>query len=232
MGVEGFDELDPKLKSSKFWIQTEFLGSSIRSEPKLWETEFMKDGDIGKTDFKLSLRKILRLSDANAYQHTSDASNTNVVDNITFNQEVYNSLMDGMWIELYEEYPLLEEVETPEGEKQNRAVIRDGNPVFKTAIRGIVKVNTDQWIMNPNLNSTDLIIEHKFYFYKLKYKTIPEFFYDNHTVSFKASEVEAIDSFVASKREKLAKQEEEEKAKAVAEKIPDKKDPKKDKGGK
>lgn len=113
----------------------------------------------------------------------------------------------------------IETRENEEGEKISRVVMHDDKPAFKTAIRGVTKIDTESWLLNPNLNSTDLIRENKHFFYKVKYKSIPEFFYENHMVKFKQSEKDAIDEYVKSKREKLAKQEEEEKQKALNEKV-------------
>jgi len=212
-GIENFEELEPKYKSSRFWIQTDFLGEHIRSEVKLWDTEFMKEEGVGKTDFKLSLRKIVNLLSKDQKPEGEEKYSQ-----IPYSDEIFASLMQGLWIELYEEYPIVEEFETEEGETQKRAVIMDNLPTFKTVIKGVTKITTESWIMNPNLNSNDQVMHQKCYFYKMKYKNIPEFFYDNHIVKFKNSELEAIDMYVKAKREKMAQQEQEDREKA-AEKV-------------
>jgi hypothetical protein len=231
-----FEELEAKNKCSRFWVQIDNLISDelVKSDVKLWDTEFMKEEEVGKTDFKLSLRRILKLiEDNNAHtaetvtwnQESVDAKEENKSQNMQkekerkYSQSVLNNLLAGLWIELYEEYPVIAESTTEEGETINRVALdSEGKPMFKTAIRGMLKINTENWILNPNLNSTDLIIHNKFYFYKLKYKTIPEFFYENHSVSFKNSEIEAIDIYVKAKREKIEQQEAEDREKAEAEK--------------
>lgn len=238
-----FEELAAKDKCSRFWVQIDnLLGNElVKSDVKLWDTEFMKEEEVGKTDFKLSMRRIVKLIESRIEQ-TSNTVNENklyfgakeetkIQENteegkveekpisppIKYSQSVINSLLDGLWIELYEEYPLIEESKTPEDDSIFRVALdSEGKPRFKTAIRGITKVNTENWIVNPNLNSNDLMICNKFYFYKLKYKTIPEFFYENHNLSFKLSETEAIDAYVKTKREKLEQQEAEEREKAEA----------------
>jgi hypothetical protein len=214
LGIENFDQLEPQYKCSRFWVQTELLGVPIKSDVKLWDTEFMKSEESGKTDFKLEIRKVLNLLPKKEPSFGEEQK----YEQVLYNEDIYDSLMSGMWVELYEEYPILEEKENAEGEFIKTWVVNDGVPLFKTAIIGITKINTENWLLNPNLNSSDQIIHNKFYFYKLKYKSIPEFFYDNHFVNFKHSEIEAIESYVVSKREKLAQQEQEEKEKA-AEKV-------------
>ena len=218
-----FEALEPKQRSSNFWIQTEFLEKMIISEVKLWDENFMKEEENGKTDFKISKRYILKLIEEQEKQPSEfgegEEDREDLVEKIPFSNSIYNSLLDGLWIELYEEYPMIEEIENEEGDKISRAVLVDGKPRFKTAIRGITKISTENWLLNPNLNSSDLIIENKFYFYKLKYKNIPEFFYENHNISMKQSEVEAIDTYVKAKKEKMALQEQEDKEKAAAEKV-------------
>ena len=210
-----YEELEPGLRSSKFWVQIEFLGDLIKSDTKIWETEFMKEEEEGKTDFKLSLRKILRLAEPNPGQSPDDEK----YPPIKFSESVFNTLMEGLWIELYEEYPLTESHETEEGETITRAVMREDKPAFKTAIRGVTKINTEQWLLNPNLNSTDLTKHEKNFFFKVKYKSIPEFWFENQVAKFKQSEKDAIDQYVKTKREKMAKLEEEEKQKAANEKV-------------
>lgn len=123
-----------------------------------------------------------------------------------------------MWIELYEEYPLLEEVQNAAGENVKKVSLIDGKPWFKTAIRGVVNVPTAQWVLNSELTDSDMIIHKKFYFYKPKYKTVPEFCYENFLVKHTSS-IDALDLYVAGKREKAAKEEEEAKEKAMAEKV-------------
>ena len=242
-----FENLAPEDKSSRFWIQTEFLQQPIESDKKLWDTEFLKEEESGKTDFKLSFRHLLLMNgqeNLNKVDEKSEAkeetkqdtpegeenkeSEENVekekkkaieVQKINYSHSIYESLLDGLWIELYEEYPVLRETENEEGDKITRVDLIDDKPVFKRAIRGVTRLNTEKWILNPNLNDADMIIHNKFYFYKLKYKSIPEFFYENHNVKMKPSEIEAIDSYVASKREKMAQIEAEEKEKAAAEKV-------------
>lgn len=238
-----FEELAAKDRCSRFWVQIEnLLGNElVKSNVKLWDTEFMKEEEVGKTDFKLSMRRIVKLIEG-SHEQNAAAVNENklyfgakeenkvqdnteetkieekaVIPPIKYSQSVMNSLLEGLWIELYEEYPLIEESKTPEGDSIFRATLdSEGKPRFKTAIRGITKVNTENWILNPNLNSNDLVIRNKFYFYKLKYKTIPEFYYENHNLNFKLSEIEAIDAYVKAKKEKLAQQEAEEREKAEA----------------
>lgn len=217
--------MEARYKSSRFWVQLEFLGEIVKSDIKLWDTEFMKGELSGKTDFKLGLRRILRLLEGSRGVSGTEGEKFPVVG---YSEKVFKTLLDGLWIELYEEYPVIHEILGADGEKQKKAVIENGLPKFKTAIRGVTKINTASWILNPNLNSTDLVIQNKFYFYKSNYKTIPEFHYENYVTTFKPSEIEAIDTYVAAKREKLAKQEAEEREKAAAEKVPDKKDAKKD----
>lgn len=212
--IGNFDQLEPQYKCSRFWVQTELLGIPIKSDVKLWDTEFMKSEESGKTDFKLEVRKVLNLLPKNEPAFGEEQK----YQQVSYSEDIYDSLMSGMWVELYEEYPIFQEKENADGELVKTCVVRDNLPVFKTAIVGVTKVNTENWLLNPNLNSSDQIIHSKFYFYKLKYKSIPEFFYENHIVNFKHSELEAIESYVVSKREKLAQQEQEEKEKA-AEKV-------------
>jgi len=266
-----FEALEPQDRSSRFWIQTEFLEQPIKSEVRLWETQFQKDDDVGKTDFKVSLRFIMKLlEDANQPQtpqthkqsvkespkqdandgddddkeDTKQAdqeqkSKPNKVEPITvnFSHSLYESILGGLWVELYEEYPVLIESENDDGETIRRADLVDSKPRFKTAIRGVARVNTEKWILQSGPAKTTIsdTLSQKFcmknFFYKIKYRAIPEFFMLNHNVSLKPSETEAIDSYVKSKRDKMAQQEAEEREKA-AEKETQKKDPKKDKAAK
>ena len=217
------EELEDSYKSSKFWLQTDILGEFIKSDVKLWGLDFMKEEEIGKTDFKFDMRKILSLLPSTTSKET---------ESIEFSFELFDSLMDGIWIELYEEYPVIEEHDNEEGETISKAVIRDGKPRLKTAIRGVAKISMSHWITNPDLAPTDLLIHKKFYFYKLKYKTIPEFCFENNLTKIKKSEHDAVDTYVKDKRDRIAQKEAEEREKAEAEKANEKKDPKKDKGGK
>lgn len=189
-GADNFEAIDPTFKSSKFWIQTEFLGETIKSDPKQWTTDFAKEEESGKTDFKINLRRILALLPENC-QHSR--AEHKVVD---FNFDLYEQLYNGLWIELYEEYPVINDVQSDQGETLKRAYLRDGVPYLKTAIRGVAKIETSQWLMNPNLNPADLTIFKKHYFYKLKYKNMPEFYYENSTIKFKPSEKEAVEAYV------------------------------------
>lgn len=98
-----FEQLEPGLRSSKFWIQIEFLGDLIKSDTKIWETEFMKEEEFGKTDFKLNVRKILRLADPNPGFSPDDEKYPPT----KYSDSVFSTLMEGLWVELYEEYPLI-----------------------------------------------------------------------------------------------------------------------------
>ena len=141
--------------------------------------------------------------------------------------------MDGLWIELYEEFPVLDTTENEEGEEVTKVSMTGDKPRIKTAIRGVAKIDTSGWLMHPNLTTVDMILHKKFYFFKLKYKTVPEFKFSNHYMKFKPSEHDALDAYVKDKRERIAQKEAEEREKAEAAKATDgKKDAKKDKGGK
>ena len=178
---------------------------------KQWDTEFMKVEEIGKTDFKISLRRSLRLIQSKGFDGTGKSLS------IYYDEATMDAIFSGMWIELYEEYPVIEEFQAETGEKLKRVVMNGAIPWIKTAMRGVVNVPTAQWILNPEFGPKDMIIHKKFYFYKPKYKTVPEFCYENFMVTFSHSDYEAVDVYVASKREKMAKEEEELKEKAAAE---------------
>lgn len=157
------------------------------------------------------MRKALRLIQSKMFTGTEK----NV--SIYYDEATIDAIFCGMWIELYEEFPVTEEYLGEAGEKLKRVVMNDTIPRMKTAIRGVVNVPTAQWILNPELSDKDKIIHKKFYFYKPKYKTVPEFCYENFMVTFSHTDYEAVDAYVASKREKMAKEEEELKEKAAAE---------------
>ena len=162
-------------------------------------------------DFKINIRRAMRLIQSKMF------NGTEINLSIYYDEATIDAIFWGMWIELYEEYPLIEEFQAETGEKLKRVVMSGSIPLIKTAIRGVVNVPTAQWILNSELTPKDLIIHKKFYFYKPKYKTVPEFWYENFMVTFSHTDYEAVDAYVISKREKMAKEEEELKEKAAAE---------------
>ena len=99
------------------------------------------EDEVGRTDFALTIRKMLPLDKA-----------------------TWDYLLGNIWVELWEDRPIINKTkDTSEGAEED-AVIEtlsvvsdsDPRPDFKSVFLGACKVNTDQWLFDTQVEKTDI----------------------------------------------------------------------------
>ena len=125
--------MDDKLKSSAFWLAfKDYEGRTVTSDRRYWGLDFQidKEANSGRTDFKVNIRQVMPPSVA-----------------------LRDYFRKNIWIELWEERPRLSEkpVEGTDEIALEAVLSADNIPETEKRMRGVVRVQTDQWIFGKEI---------------------------------------------------------------------------------
>lgn len=102
-------------------------------------------------------------------------------------------LQKDLFVELWETRPTLTDKKLEDDSVVKEAVIgSDNKPVLVTRLRGIIRINTMEFSMKPELTAEDVTFHKKVFFFDQKYLQVPEFTSRNYFNHLKDQEKEML----------------------------------------